>query len=154
MALLLMSSVMVTSPTLLANPMVVFAEENTETPPEVEPQIIEKNESTIAENTDVIEDNQGTVETNNCIIECNNGAIVTNNAEVQDNKGVGVIESFEENNKDETAATGDGIKINSGTVEENNGDILINQSEIVNNKEHVFSNEGDGVIIENNGFVY
>ncbi len=153
MALLLMSSVMVTSPTLLANPMVVFAEENTETPPEVEPQIIEKNESTIAENTDVIEDNQGTVETNNGIIECNNGAIVTNNAEVQDNKGVGVIESFEENNKDIAAATGDGIKINSGTVKENNGDILINQSEIVNNKEHVFSNDGVGVIIENNGFV-
>lgn len=167
MALLLMSSVMVTSPTLFTNPMVVFAEENTETPPEVESQIIEKNESTIAENTDVIEDNQGTVETNNGLIEnnngtvemnksditTNNGAIVTNDGSVQNNKGTGVIESFEENNKDIAAATGDGIKINSGTVKENNGDILINQSEIVNNKEHVFSNDGDGVIIDNNGFV-
>lgn len=152
MALLMAASVMATSSAFLANPMMVFAAEETE------PKV---NEKTITENSDVLDanapegsigTNSGTVKQNDGTITTNSGAIGTNCGTVNENTGTGSITNFNSSeSKDLETVEGNGIILNQGTVENNSGDIIINDGKVTNNTGTIAENVD--TVIQNTGTI-
>lgn len=160
-ALLLATSVMATSPALLANPMMVFAEDSEETNLELAAETgeeqIEVNTENIATNTSTIVINEGTVETNSeeGTITANKGSITYNNGSVTTNEGTGMYEDIlQDTNLNVNEATGNGIKFNTGDVTTNEGDILNNQGTIETNNGNLLVNDTNGTIETNNGEIH
>ena len=171
MALLMTASVMATSPAFLANPMMVFAEEGTESPIktyEDENGEYQVNEGQLDTNsTDLranapegsIGTNTGKVEQNDGTITTNSGAIGTNCGTVTNNTGTGSIANFNSSeSKDLETVEGNGIIVNQGTVENNSGDIIINDGKVDNNTGTIAENvdtvnQNTGTINVNNATV-
>lgn len=145
MAILMAASVMATSPAFLANPMMVFAAEGTESPIktyEDENGTYQVNEGQLDTNSTDLRANapEGSIGTNTAEVEQNDGTITTNSGAIGTNCGT-VTNNFGE------------IIINDGKVDNNTGNINVNNATVNTNAEGGTIAENNGSVDKNNGTV-